>query len=126
MNRIATPNESPKTASIHASSKPTKAPFKIEVTAMLFVERVDQGMNSPEAHYEYGESCLHTSVSTLYNNHGISFKRKSESFTNRAGTTSSFTRYSLLTTDDELRAKKLINNYRLRRGLSPLTWEDAA
>jgi len=126
MKKISAPKESVKTTDLYSNTKPKRAPFKIEVTAMLFVERGTKGMNSPEANCEYGESCLHTSVSTLYNDHGISFKRQSESFINRAGTKSTFTRYSILTIDDELRAKKLVEDFRVRRGLPPFIWEEAA
>jgi hypothetical protein len=112
------------TASLRPNSdKPTKPPFKIEVAAILLVKRCHQGVIQPEAHRVYGESCLHTSVSTLFNNYGIRFKRQPESITNRAGSVSNYTRYTLLDEVDLLRIKKLIDRYRARRGLPPFNWE---
>jgi len=126
MKKIATPEEAAKTTDSHNNTKPIKAPYKLEVALLLFIERVIQGVIQPEASYKYGESCLHTTVSDLYNGHGVCFKRKVENYTNRAGTISRFTRYSLLSDEDVLRAKKLINQYRASRGLSPLICEVAA
>lgn len=126
MNNIKKPNLGAAASLCSNSTKPTKSPSKIEVSLLLFVSRGERGVIQPEAAKEYGESCLDTTVSTLFHNHGINFKRKREKFINRAGTVSPFTRYSFLTEDDELRAKKLINHYRARRGLPPLTWGMAA
>ena len=118
--KIIAPEETTKTTHLHSTTKSTKPPFKMEVAARAFIECGTDGMNSLEANNEYGETCLHTSVSTLTHNHGINFKYQPESIKNRAGSISRFTRYSLLTDDDVLRAKKLINHYRSRRGLLPI------
>jgi len=103
-----------------------KPPFKMEVALMLFIQHGEQGMNTLEANQLYGDTALHSTVSDATNKHGINFKHQPEGIQNRVGTISRFTRYSLLSDDDVLRAKKLINNYRARRGLSPLIWEVAA
>jgi len=103
-------------------SLPNRPPFKLETVLMMFIEYGHSGMNQLEACKEYGESCLHTSVSTLYNQHGIIFKRKQENIKNRVGTTSRFTRYWFFSERDERKAENLINSFRKRRGLAPLLW----
>lgn len=127
MKKIATPNKEAATKhDTHSTTKLTRPPFKIEVAAMAFIENGSQGMNSLEANRKYGDTALHTSVSTLTHDHGIHFKRQPEDIENRAGAISRFTRYSLLTDDDVKRAMILVNYYRSRRGLSPLVWEASA
>lgn len=126
MKKVATPEEAAHKAELDTTRKPARGPFKMEVSATLFIERGTHGLNCLEANNEYGDTCLHPSVSKLTHHHGIRFKHQSERITNRAGLTSRFTRYSLLSETDVLRAKKLINHFRSRRGLSPINWEVVA
>jgi len=107
-------------------TKPAKPPYKMEVALMLFIQYGKQGMNTLDANKLYGDTALHSTVSDATNKHRINFKHQPEGIKNRVGTISRYTRYSLLTKNDELRAKKLINHYRHRRGLLPLTWELSA
>ena len=123
MKKITAPEETAKNTSINSTIKPTRPPFKLETVLLTFIDRGDLGMYQLEASKLYGESCLHTSVSILYHNHGIKFRRQSESIKNRVGTISNFTRYWFLDEGDEMRAKKLFNDFRNKRGLVSLVWE---
>jgi hypothetical protein len=126
MKKIATSKKQPQKHNFHSNTKPTRPPFKIEIALRLFIERGQQGMNTLEANALFGDTALHSTVSDATNKHGVKFKHQPESVRNRAGSISRFTRYSLLTGSDILRAKKLVNNYRAYRGLSPLVWELSA
>lgn len=126
MKKITAPEETAKSTGVYSNTKPARPPFKMEETIKTFIECGDLGMNQLEANKRYGETCLHTSISTLDNSYGIRFKRQPENIKNRAGTLSRFTRYSFLTESDERRAKNLVNSFRKRRGLLSMTWEVAA
>ncbi len=56
---------------------------------------IDRSMNRLEALSLYGDTCLNTTVSSLVNDHGISFVKKMEPYINQAGGTVHFTRYRL-------------------------------
>jgi hypothetical protein len=123
MKKIATSKKQPQIHSLNFSTKPTRPPFKIEISLQFFIERKQQGMITLEANALYGDTALHSTVSDATNKHGVKFKHQPESIRNRSGGISRFTRYSLLTDDDILRAQKLVNRYRDHRGLSPQVWE---
>jgi len=99
---------------------PTRPPYKIETCALEFIKRGSTGMIQLEANQAYGETCLHSEISSLVHKHNITFSRVTESVTNRVGLVSSFTRYALLTESID-RAKRLVNHCRKRRGLPPIT-----
>jgi hypothetical protein len=80
-----------------------KLPKKI--IALKYLMR--RSMIQPEAHELYGESCLHTTISTLWNKHGIAFKRVAETY---GSFDARFTRYTLIEESRE-RATKLISSY---------------
>lgn len=100
--------------------KPTRCPFKLEIALFSFLQLGKCGMNQPTAHAEYGESCLHTSVSTLQNLHGIQINRRSESWTHRHGGKTYFNRYWLADEEAEHKALVLLNALRKRRRLKPI------
>ena len=58
----------------------------------------------------YGETCLHSTISTLSNQKGIRFYRKSEAHKHRNGGVTHFTRYSIFDEDKE-KAKALIKPF---------------
>lgn len=58
----------------------------------------------------YGETCLHSTISTLYNQKGIRFHRKRETHRHRGGGITHFTRYSLFD-EDRQKADALISIY---------------
>jgi hypothetical protein len=61
-----------------------------------FDSRMLEGMNELEALGLYNETCLHSTVSTLSNQHGITFKRKLEPHKHRNGGKTYFMRYWLI------------------------------
>lgn len=100
----------------------TRHPFKIEICVDELILRDLKGMNELEALQSYGETCLHTTISTLANKHGLVIKRLSEPHNHRRGGVTHFTRYSLV---DELSIRKaniLLIDYQKRRGV----WREAA
>ena len=105
-----------------STTNSTRPPYKLETSITLFVERGDKGMYQQEANQEYGESCLHTVVSTLTHKHGIKFRTEPCPVVNRVGTTARFVRY-FLADGMEVKAQQLINHYRKRRNLAPIPWE---
>lgn len=64
-----------------------------------------------EAFSEYGETCLHSTISTLANKNGIRFHRKSESHINRNRGETHFTRYTIFDEDRE-KAETLIKPFK--------------
>jgi len=60
-----------------------RPPLKSEVAIEAFLKR--KSMNTMEATIEYGDTCLHTTVSDLYRNHRLEFNRKWETILNRVG-----------------------------------------
>ena len=65
-----------------------KLPKKIVALKLLLKRSLIQ----PEAYASYGETCLHTVISTLSNEHGIAFARASEKYGCHGAR---FTRYTL-------------------------------
>lgn len=92
----------PAAATTTATSQ-KKLPKKIIALKYLMF----RSMIQPEAHELYGETCLHTTISTLWNDHGIAFERVAETY---GKFDSRFTRYTLLE-DSRERAVQLISTY---------------
>lgn len=69
-----------------------------------------QSLVELEALREYGETCLHSTISTLYNQKGIRFHRKPEAHRHKGGGVVYFTRYSLYKSDRK-KAMALIAPY---------------
>jgi hypothetical protein len=90
------------TATTTATSQ-KKLPKKIIALKYLML----RSMIQPEAHELYGETCLHTTISTLWNEHGIAFKRVAETY---GKFDARFTRYTLIEESRE-RAIQLISSY---------------
>jgi len=63
-----------------------------------------------EAFKLYGETCLHSTISTLANKKGVRFHRKSEPHKHQNGGVTHFTRYTLFDEDRE-KAKALIKPF---------------
>lgn len=80
-----------------------KLPKKIVALNLLLKRSLIQ----PEAYAAYGETCLHTVISTLSNEHGIAFARVSEKYGNYGAR---FTRYTLQE-DCREKALKLVGLY---------------
>jgi hypothetical protein len=82
---------------------------KFIITLIHLVELKNQGLNELEALTLYGETCLHSTISTLKNSHGISFNKKIERHRHRGGGITRFMRYSI---SDSETALKLIDRYK--------------
>ena len=91
-----------------AKRTPRKTP-KYIICLKYFLANQADGLNELDALRLYGETCLHSTVSTLSNNHGISFKRKFEPHRHQGGGRTHFMRYWL---DDVGRALKLTSGYK--------------
>jgi hypothetical protein len=95
-----------------------RPPFKIELCIDELLIRGSDGMIELEALQAYGETCLHTTVSSLANRHGLLIDRKSEPHKHRRGGTTHFTRYSLIDDKSVAKALNLLKHYsKLRRVL---------
>ncbi|MFW8589878.1 hypothetical protein ACOI22_03650 [Glaciecola sp. 2405UD65-10] len=101
-----------------------RPPFKLEISLLLFLRLGKEGMNGPEAYQAYGESCLNTTVSTLQNERGICFCRRSEQWTHRHNGKTHFHRYWLADGKAELMAISLLNELRNKRGMYPIQPRD--
>lgn len=92
-------------------STPKKTP-KYIICLQHFLARQADGLNELDALRLYNETCLHSTVSTLSNNHGIRFKRKFEPHKHQGGGTTRFMRYWL---DDANQAVRMVSGY-IKRG----------
>lgn len=105
---------------------PTRPPIKIERSLLAILSSGPRGLIQPEAYSQYGESCLHTVVSTLRNK-GINLISLPDHDSVRYFNQKPFSRYWLATDKDRLRAVNLLNHYRQKRGLGKLDfapWHD--
>ena len=100
----------------------TRPPFKIELCVDELVFRSSRGMNELEALQAYGETCLHTTISTLANKHGLIISRRTEPHNHKRGGVTRFTRYSLVDELSKRKALALLAHYQKRRGV----WREAA
>lgn len=120
MRNAATPKLDDSTCLVTGKFIAKRPPFKLEITLLCFLQVGKAGLNQPEANRLYGESCLHTSVSSLQNIHGICLFRQSEPWQHRHGGKTHFTRYMLMDGIAEVKAIALLNKLRLKRGMYPI------
>jgi len=112
-------NSTPLPASNDAANNTVKrAPYKIELCLMELLARKDSGLIELEALQAYGETCLHTTISTLSNDHGLAFKRDGHKHASKHGLVVRFTRYILANDEQVDKAKALLKHYRVKRGLA--------
>ena len=83
------------------NSTPRPLP-KFIITLELMIRRGDIGLNQLEAFRIYGETCLHSTVSTLANNLGMGFSRVREPHKHRSGGKVYFMRYRLTSLENAL------------------------
>jgi hypothetical protein len=95
-------------------------PHKEELCLWLFLRVDTSGAFQLEASNDYGESCLHSSVSTLQNRRGINLARQPIPHTHRHGGKTHFTRYWLMDDVAKQRAVSRLNYLRSKRGLGKL------
>ena len=93
-----------------------RPPFKIEFCIEELLYRGQKGMIELEALQAYGETCLHTTISTLANKYGLIIHRMSEPHNHRRGGVTHFTRYILVDDLSIRKANSLLTYYQKRRG----------
>ncbi len=89
-----------------AASEPVKIPKKALCLAYL----MRCSLIELEALNLYGETCLHSTISELYNRQGLIFKRKPEAHQHRHRGTTHFARYTLAP-DSRKAAAALLAHY---------------
>jgi len=95
--------------SSNETSKTIRRPIpKYILCLKLLLERTSEGITELEALTDYGDTCLHSTISYLANNHGIAFERKWEPHTHRNGGETHFKRYWLKL---PAQARKLVSLY---------------
>ncbi len=97
------------------NKKTIKIPTKLELCLQELLIRGDAGLAELEALNSYGDTCLHSTISTLANSKGLIFKRVPEKHTHQRGGVTRFTRYSLFNGEEKVKAKMLLNHYRTMR-----------
>lgn len=118
----ATPKGSnTKTDKVNTTEK--RPPYKIELALFSILHNGSQGITQPEAFNAYRESCLHTTISSLKNEKGISFVSEPDFETVVHFYQKPFNRYWLATDEDRVMALKLLNAYRSNRGLPKVNFE---
>jgi len=98
--------------------KKIRPPYKLELCVKELLKRCEAGLTQLEALNAYGETCLHTTISTLVSNKGLAFKRVPAPHTHRHGGKAIFVRYSLLNEEEIAKAKVLLNYFENKRGLA--------
>ncbi len=105
-------NSMPANKNNETNNNISKAPTKMEACIEAFTRR--KSLNTFEANKEYGDTCLHTSVSDLQKKHGIVIGRTKEKTVNRVGRSVVVTRYTLL---DIEQMKSVLTDLKKARGL---------
>lgn len=109
------------------NTTPTKPPFKIELALYAILKNGSLGITQPEAFSSYRESCLHTTISSLRHEKGIGFLAKPDLETVVYCYQKPFNRYWLASDKDRVKALRLLNAYRVNRGLAKVdneAWHD--
>jgi hypothetical protein len=94
-----------------------RPPFKQESALLFFLTCGAGGVIQPEATLCYRETCLHTTVSSLQNRHGIQFMRK---YDPAAKYRRPFMRYWIADEKSIRNAFNLLNKLRIRRNVPPI------
>ena len=105
------------TRTVNSQSTEMRPPYKIELALNALLNKGPQGITQPEAFNAYRESCLHTTISSLKNEKGISFVAEPDFETVVHFYQKPFNRYWLAADEDRVMALKLLNAYRSNRGL---------
>lgn len=86
MKNNATPkNDAIRLVADKSTTKKIKPPKKNEIIVTAIFLSLDKGLTQPEAYKICGESCLHTTVSSIQTNYGIQIMREPSSFKNSFG-----------------------------------------
>lgn len=101
---------------------PTRGPTKIEECLILLLTR--QETHTHHASRAYGDSCLHTEVSSIQKTHGIIIDRVYKKVPN-ARSRNNYAHYFLVG-ENRIKAKILVDKLRTKRNAKPFEWEDIA
>lgn len=126
MNNLSTDQANSEQVNSAGGSLATKRPPKIELNVLSLLQQGPKGLNQPEAHSLYRESCLNTSICSLKKK-GISIISLPDLDSVRYFNQKPFHRYWLATDTDRQRAVNLLNHYRQKRGLGKIDfapWHD--
>jgi hypothetical protein len=93
---------------------PTKPPFKKELCLDQLLTLGVSGLNQLEAFSAYVETCLHTVIAQLANDHDLLFHRQREQHTHRAGGKTYFTRYRLVDPHSIILAHGLVEQSKVK------------
>ena len=107
----------------NSNTTENKGPYKIELALFSILHNGPQGITQPEAFTSYRESCLHTTISSLKHEKGISFVSQHDFNTVAYFNQNPFSRYWLASDKDRVKAQKLLNAYRSNRGLPKVNFE---
>ncbi len=94
------------------TTKPIAPPKKSEVVVETFLTH--QNLNTFQANKLYGDTCLHSAISTLEKKHGIEFQHVPERVINRIGKPVRVMRYRLV---DIKKAQQLHTTFQRQRGI---------
>lgn len=108
MKKSAAPEEA---TNKNAKKTISREPLKKHELLELLLDAGARGINKLEAFYEYGETCLSTTISELGIDDGLTIERRSEPHIRRNGKKVHFTRYWLNSASYEA-AKTILSRYR--------------
>ncbi|WAJ69752.1 hypothetical protein [Catenovulum adriaticum] len=97
------------------SNTNTKHPTKLENCLFELIKRGNAGLFELEAFNTYGETCLHSTISTLHNRYGLNFIRDKHHHMRGNQVLVIFTRYKLIG-DARIEGIKLLIQLAKRRG----------
>ena len=93
---------------------------KDKTMAQLVLEKLlsrgEAGINTHEAHADFGSNCINSYVSILSNKHNLSISRINEKYIRQNGKAVSYTRYSIFTPSQITAAKALLSYFDNKRG----------
>ena len=95
-----------------------KPPTKLELCLIELLSRGTNGLTELEAFSAYGETALHSTISTLFNDKGLVFKRERQPHTHRHGRKVYFKRYWLLDDKEITKARSLLSMCQTKRCLN--------
>ena len=104
----------------HGKDTTKDTPRKCELSLFTVLSSGKSGVIQPEAARVYGESCLHSSISTMRNEYGLIILGKPEKYQHRHGGHTHFHRYRFASYQAGLKGLEVLNHLRKRRGRAPL------
>ena len=122
MKNATSTNESSTTHLDSGHTTPTKGPTKIEECFILLLTRHET--NTYDANQTYGDSCLHTEISSIQKNHGILVGRVRKKVPNSRS--SAAVAHYFLIGDNRIKAMALVDKLRAKRNAEPMSWEIVA